>query len=83
MTGRIFLDTFTSLDDLPKKLHGDDESVFIALGLAKRVSTFKMTQTLWNTMKRLEKAGRIVIEKSGYPWHNVTIVEPTTPTKTP
>lgn len=83
MIGPVFIDCFTSLDDLPKKLHGDEDSVFQALIYARRVSTFEMTQPLWNTMKRLESKGRIRIEKSGYPWHNVTIVDQQAATKGP
>lgn len=78
MTGRIFIDTFSSLDGIPKKLHGDDDTVLHVLMLAKRFSTFEASESskLAATIKRLEKAGKIKLEQnSQYPWHNVAIIQ--------
>lgn len=72
MANRIHIDTFSSLDDIPTK---DRSKVDVLLGFFKkskvrRVSTFEMTQPIWNALKALEKAGELTFVESGYPWHD-------------
>jgi hypothetical protein len=67
----MFLDRFSSLDDLPKRLYGNDMAVLKALSKAERFSCFEMTGGLFDTIKRLEQRGLLRIEKdTPYPWTN-------------
>lgn len=75
-SGRVFIDTFSSMDDLPKKYWGDEMSVLEVLRVTRRVSTFEMNQTLMDTLNRLEAKGLITDLKGGYPWHEYKINEP-------
>lgn len=75
MVDRIFIDTFSAFDELPKKYWGDDNTVLEMLKKVGRVSTFEMNQTLMNTLNRLVAKGKITDLKSGYPWHSYKINE--------
>jgi len=69
--------SFSALDDLPKKLHGNDAAVLDALRRAGRFSAFEVTPELGRTLDRLRAIGRIVYGKGGaYPWATVTVLEP-------
>lgn len=72
--GRVFIDQFSSLDDLPKKLYGDDMAVLKALSVSQRFSCFEMTGKLFNTIKRLEQNGFLRIDNTTpYPWTNTPL----------
>lgn len=69
----IHICTFTSLDDLPKKKHGDPEAVYDALKKAGRFSCFEMNGTLAGTIDGLVRDGLIVVDRTvPYPWIKVT-----------
>jgi len=76
MARRIFIDTFSSLDELPKKHHGDPEKVLNVLRKEGRFSTFEMAEspTLWRTVDGLRREGRIELDNNTpYPWTLVTV----------
>ena len=74
INGRVFIDCFTSLDDLPKKLYGDDMAVLKALSKSERFSCFEMTGKLHGTIKRLERRGLLKIDTTTpYPWTNTPL----------
>lgn len=65
---RAFIDTFES--PLSKKDHANSDVVLHEIRVGGgRFSTFEMTQTLMNTLNRLEKEGKIKDTKGSYPWH--------------
>ena len=60
---------FTTLDDLPKRKHGDAVAVKAALLAAGRFSVFDVsTDKLGNTIEALADSGQIVLDNSRYPW---------------
>lgn len=70
----IHVCVFTSLDELPRKLHGDADAVCAALKKAGRFSAFDInTQQLATTITRLFKSGRIKDVGGAYPWTNVEV----------
>lgn len=77
--GAIYVDSFSSLDDIPKKdrAHDDVLLAFFAKSGVRRVSTFEMTQPIMNAMNRLEKAGKLKWVESAYPWHAFELLPPT------
>lgn len=72
MPYRLFLDRFTSLDELPKKQRTDPDALlrYFREHQIRRVSTFEMTQGIMNAMKALEKRGVLRWVDSAYPWHD-------------
>jgi hypothetical protein len=76
MARRIFIDRFSSLDDLPKKQYGDEMAVLRALAGPQRFSCFEMTQSLFNTIKRLEEKGYLSIDNTTpYPWTSTPLTD--------
>jgi len=73
--GAVHIDRFSSLDDLPKKLYGDEMAVLRALAKPQRFSAFEMTGTLFSTIKRLEAEGLLKIERDTYPWTNTPLTD--------
>lgn len=77
---RVFVDSFTALDDLKKKDHGDPDKVLDALRATNgRFSTFDIgTAKLAGTMDYLKRVGLIVYDnpQPRYPWCQVKLVEP-------
>jgi hypothetical protein len=72
--GAVHIDRFSSLDDLPKKMYGDDMAVLRALAGPQRFSCFEMTGALFTTIKRLETRGLLKIDNSTpYPWTNTPL----------
>lgn len=71
MAYKIYLDSFSSLDDIPKKDQSKRDVLlaFFKKTKTRRVSTFEMTQPIWNTLKALEKDGELTFVESSYPWH--------------
>lgn len=71
MAYKIYLDSFSSLDDIPKKDRSKRDVLlkFFKDSKIRRVSTFEMTQPIWNVLKALEKDGELTFVDSGYPWH--------------
>lgn len=68
------IDTFSSLDELPKKLYGDDLAVLRALSKSERFGCFEMTAGLHDTIKRLEQRGFLRIDNdTPYPWTNTPL----------
>lgn len=69
--GRIFIDSFSSLDDMPKKKRRDPETLlkFFRESGTRRVSTFEMDQHIMDAMNKLEKGGKLEWIVSAYPWH--------------
>jgi hypothetical protein len=61
MTYRIYIDCFSSLDDLPKKKYRDLDAVESAVKSVGRISVFEATNDmrLARTLDELEKAGRL------------------------
>lgn len=76
MRYRVFLDCFTSLDDLKPKEKRDPEAVLAVLRHTKRFSAFDMAdRAICGTICDLETAGRIKTDNSpGFPWINVEVV---------
>lgn len=80
MASRIMIDSFSSLDDIPKRDRSNEAvllSFFVKSG-TRRVSTFEMTQPIMNAMERLAKDGKLKWVKSDYPWHAFELPDPTT-----
>lgn len=71
MAYKLYMDSFTSLDDIPKKDRSKSDVLLECFKKSKvrRVSTFEMTQPIWNALKALETAGELTFVESGYPWH--------------
>jgi hypothetical protein len=74
------IDHFTTLDDLPKKLHGDREAVRAALLKAGRFSEFDVTtRAIGSTLTKLAADPTLVFDNSvGYPWTLVREAPPET-----
>ena len=71
-TDAVHVCSFTSLDAVPKKKHGDKEAVYAALRRAGRYSCFEMNGTLWGSIEQLVSEGRITLDgTTPYPWTNV------------
>jgi hypothetical protein len=83
MAYRIYLDTFSSLDDIPKKDRSKPAVLleFFQKSNCRRVSTFEMTQPIWNALKKLEADGKLEFVESGYPWHAFKLLPCSTATK--
>lgn len=77
MHRRIYLDRFTSMDDLAKRWWGKPERVLAHMRNhdISRISTFEMNDTLMNTLQYLVASGKLVEHKDEpYPWHKFTVV---------
>lgn len=73
---RVFIDCFTSLDDLPRKLRKDKAAVKAMLLKVGRFSIFEH-QSILNTIQRLIDDKEIVTDIScGFPWTKVTAAPP-------
>jgi hypothetical protein len=75
MSYGVRLCRFSSLDDIPKKdrAKGDVLLAFFRESGTRQVSTFEMTQPIWNALKRLEKDGHLTLIDSPYPWIKFTM----------
>jgi hypothetical protein len=74
--GVVYTDRFSSLDDLPKKMYGDDMAVLRALAGPQRFSCFEMTGGLFATIRRLEAQGLLTVDSTTpYPWTNTPLTE--------
>lgn len=60
----MFVDSFTSLDDVPARQHGDPRAILSALKAAKRFSCWDVdgAPRLWATIKGLEGDGLITLD---------------------
>ena len=67
----IHICRFSSLDDLPKRRHGDSDAVLAALMTAQRFCCFEVTPALGRTLERLRSRGRVVFDGGDYPWTGV------------
>ena len=78
MTYAIYVDSFTTLDDLKPRQEGHDGMVLEALRQARRFSIFDATRTrrLAETIMRLTESGRLETDNSvGYPWIKVVKID--------
>lgn len=75
MTYGVRLCSFSSLDDIPVKdrAKGDVLLSFFKSSGVRQVSTFEMTQPIWNALKRLEKDGELTLVDCPYPWIKFTM----------
>ncbi|HLA60949.1 MAG TPA: hypothetical protein VK626_01765 [Nitrospiraceae bacterium] len=66
---------FTSLDDIPVKDRAKSDVLlaYFRQSGTRQVSTFEMTQPIWNTLKLLEKDGHLTLIDSAYPWIKFTM----------
>ena len=69
----VHLCSFSALDELPKRLYGDDDAVFDAIKRAGRFSVFEVNYNarLASTVARLFKGGRlrsVLTDRTTYPW---------------
>ncbi len=64
---RCHIDQFSGLDDVPKRLHGEEGTVFDVLAETLCASSFEMTDDLWATIQRLVKTGYFEQLDTGYP----------------
>ena len=75
---RVFVDTFSSFDDLKARQRRDPDVVLSVLARAGRFSCFEMSEhcrTLWPTVLGLERDGLIEILPAGYPWTRVDLTD--------
>jgi len=78
-SGRIWIDSFTSLDDLKPAQVNNPDLLLHALKMAKRVSTFELSErpSLCNAIEALKKRGLVQFDQSlGYPWIGFIFPEP-------
>lgn len=77
MANRVFIDTFSSLDDIPKKdrAKADVLLAFFQRTGVRRVSTFEMDAKIMRAMESLKAAGKLEWVESGYPWHAFKLIE--------
>lgn len=75
-SNRIFIDSFTSLDDIPKRDRRDPDVLleFFERTGTRRVSTFEMDQHIMNALNALEKRGRLKWTDEPYPWHGFKLI---------
>jgi hypothetical protein len=66
---------FSSLDDIPKRDRSKADVLlkFFQESGVRQVSTFEMTQPIWDALKRLERDGELAFVESDYPWHKFII----------
>lgn len=78
MSYGVRLCSFSSLDDIPKKDRSkyDVLLAFFRKSGVRQVSTFEMTQPIYDTLKRLEKDGHLTLVDSPYPWIRFTMTAP-------
>jgi hypothetical protein len=71
----IHVCSFSSLDDLPKKLHGSKRHVLGILARKRRFSCFEASDSisLGRTITRLIRKGKIETTDLGYPWTGVEL----------
>lgn len=69
-TTAFHIDSFTSLDDLPRKQHGNPLAVLAALQSAGRFSTFEASEypRLGSTLTTVLKSNWIERTWGAYPW---------------
>jgi len=74
---RVFVDSFTSLDDIPKKQRAKTDVLlaFFQKTGTRRVSTFEMDDRIMTAMQQLEKDGKLEWVESGYPWHEFKLTD--------
>jgi hypothetical protein len=70
MTYGVRLCRFTSLDDIPKRDRSKPDVLlkFFQESGVRQVSTFEMTQPIYNALKALEKDGQLKLLDTPYPW---------------
>lgn len=73
----VHLCSFTSLDDLPKRLYKDPVAVLKALAQVKRFSVFEATSSmvLAKTLDRLLREGLYKDAGGTYPWIEIELTE--------
>lgn len=74
---RIYVDSFSSLDDIPKKQRSkaDVLMAFFQKTGTRRVSTFEMDDKIMSAMKQLETDGKLEWVESAYPWHDFKLTD--------
>lgn len=71
--GAVYIDSFSSLDDIPKKKRRDPDVLlaFFQKTGTRRVSTFEMDEKIMDAMNKLKERGLLEwSEDSLYPWHD-------------
>lgn len=80
--GAVYIDCFSSLDDIPKRKRRDPDVLlaFFQKTGTRRVSTFEVDDKIMNAMNVLRDRGALKwSEDSVYPWHDFTLIEQPTP----
>ncbi len=73
---RVFLDTFSSLDDLPKAKRRDALAVLAMLAKTGKFSCFEVDDALASTLTVLERREWMqVTQRFGYPWLGIVITD--------
>ncbi len=75
MPYRVYVDSFSALDDVPRKNHSDPIEVGRVLARVGRFSVFEATenQRLAGTIEHLGSNGWFDYEPEGYPWTRATV----------
>jgi hypothetical protein len=82
--GRVFIDTFSSLDELKGKDRANPHKVLKVLKQTGRFSCFEVDPKIGACLNLLKEQGKIEYEpeppkgRSQYPWTHVKIIEKTT-----
>lgn len=77
INGRIFIDCFSSLDDVPYKKRSDALVVLRALGVAGRFSCFEVDGRLAKALCEIERQrwAEFDVTSVEYPWTKVALTE--------
>lgn len=73
--GRVFVDCFSSLDDVPRKKRSDGLAVLAVLAVAKKFSCFEVDRPLAHALAEIKQRKWAIfdVETIGYPWTKVII----------
>lgn len=73
---RVIIDSFSSLDDLPKKKRSDPDSLlaFLKETGTTRISTFEMDHKIARALSVLVERGQIRRVETPYPWLGFRLV---------
>jgi hypothetical protein len=73
---RVFIDIFSSLDDLPKAKRRDALAVLALLAKTGKFSCFEIDDALASALRKLERREWMeTTHRLGYPWIGVVITD--------
>jgi hypothetical protein len=73
INGRVFIDRFSALDDIPHKDRSNALIVLRALHVARRFSCFEVDLRLNSALQEIKRQRWITFLAAAYPWNDVVL----------